>query len=209
MLTRLTVGLALLAAGGVHARPNYVGCSFQVGGRISGMGRPTIEAANGNECKITTNIPAQGYTAGKNYDITVTASAFPRKGGSAGAGMRMACNVGKFGSDGNCAMPAQSRAEQAKIEWTAPGAGSGKVTFRNLCGHYTAMKMASNVAHEEYVVPLSKRQEDFCSTYKSRCADASQGSAYTDCLATIKAMPEGKSAPPHAHVHAGPVVCAR
>ncbi len=117
---------------------------------------------------ILTNIPAQGYTAGVTYDITVTVSGTGKKGFeispqdpsgvqlgtlAAGAGSHL---VGGSKYVTQNSSGSSSSTVSWTFPWTAPASGTGQVTFYGaFTVGKTVTKLSTLVVGENSAVPLS------------------------------------------------------
>lgn len=116
---------------------------------------------------ITSNIPAQGYTAGSTYTITVTVSGTGNKGFEVSPQNASGTQLGVLAAGtsnhltGGTKYVTQNSAGSYSgtatwsFSWTAPAAGSGQVTFY---GAFTVAKpntkLCTLVVNENTVVPL-------------------------------------------------------
>jgi len=139
--------LLLLAAPLANAYPSSLACDFacmaglKPGAACGYMGIPTFAAApTGDNCTISTDIPAGGYTKGQAYTVTFTSTtALARK---------VACNVGAFAGGGGVE-DSTSKATKWTREWAASSTDTGDVTFHALCGAGATqvMYVADSVTH--------------------------------------------------------------
>ena len=114
----------------VHAAayPGSMSCDFTcMGGYTPGssfgfMGIANIGATSGDTCKIATDVPSEGYTAGGSYMVTVTSTT--------ALAQKLVSNGGTFSNGMVSDNSPKSTSKQHA--WTAPS--SGDVTFRALCG---------------------------------------------------------------------------
>ncbi|CAE7572025.1 unnamed protein product [Symbiodinium sp. CCMP2592] len=110
------------------AYPGSMSCDFTcVGGYTPGssfgfMGIANIGATSGDTCKIATDVPSEGYTAGGSYMVTVTSTT--------ALAQKLVSNGGAFSNGMVSDNSPKSTSKQHA--WTAPS--SGDVTFRALCG---------------------------------------------------------------------------
>jgi hypothetical protein len=117
---------------------------------------------------ITSNIPAQGYTAGNSYTITVTATGSGKKGFEVSpqnaSGTQLGVLAAGTGSKivGGTKYITQSSAGPTtgtsvwSFTWTAPSAGTGTVTFYGaICVGKPNTKLTTLVVSENLVVPLA------------------------------------------------------
>jgi hypothetical protein len=80
-------------------------------------------APTGANCEITTNIPAEGYTAGATYTVTVTSTtALARKLGSSVAGFSASAAIDQ----------SSTKTTSSTHQWTANSDSSA--SFKALCG---------------------------------------------------------------------------
>ncbi len=117
---------------------------------------------------ITSNIPAQGYTAGANYTITVTVSGSGKKGFEVSpqnvSGTQLGVLAAGSGNHlvGGTKYVTQSSAGSTSstvtwtFTWTAPVAGTGTVTFYGafVVGKPNT-KLSTLVVSENLILPLS------------------------------------------------------
>ncbi|CAE7709787.1 unnamed protein product [Symbiodinium sp. CCMP2456] len=110
------------------AWPESLTCDFScMGGYTPGsafgpMGIANIGATSGDTCKIATDVPSGGYTAGESYMVTVTSTT--------ALGQKLVSNGGTFSN--GMVSNAAAKTTSTQHAWTAPT--SGDVTFRALCG---------------------------------------------------------------------------
>lgn len=112
------------------AYPSFYSCdhacmaSKSPGDAFGSMGVPNFEMAMDSNCAISTNIPADGYAAGQNYDVTVTSTL--------DLGMKLACDQGAFAGKKGVDTATSFKGKTTTHTWTADSAAS--VTFRAMCG---------------------------------------------------------------------------
>ncbi len=117
---------------------------------------------------ITSNIPAQGYTAGTVYNITVTVSGSGKKGFEVSPQNSSGTQLGVLGAgSGNhlvggtkyvthSAAGSTSSTATWTFTWTAPAAGTGTVTLYGACVvGKPNIKLTSLVVNENTVLPLA------------------------------------------------------
>ncbi|CAE7358525.1 unnamed protein product [Symbiodinium microadriaticum] len=110
------------------AWPGSLSCDFScMGGYTPGssfgyMGIANVGATSGDTCKIATDVPSGGYTAGESYMVTVTSTT--------SLGQKLVSNGGTFSN--GMVSDAAAKTTSMQHAWTAPS--SGDVTFRALCG---------------------------------------------------------------------------
>jgi len=110
------------------AYPGSMSCDFAcMGGYTPGssfghMGIANVGATSGDTCKIATDVPTGGYTAGGSYMVTVTSTT--------ALGQKLVSNDGTFSN--GMVSDTTAKATSMQHAWTAPS--SGDVTFRALCG---------------------------------------------------------------------------
>lgn len=157
-LAKLASAFALLSfAANADARPDYITskddqCGLEsyaaVGKSIGGMSSPKVKGpgqdSNGGEyCKIV-GAP-DSFEGGKEYQIKIEAPGFP---GNRGAAFVLYFAGGAIeGADGKCTT--QGYRSKSKIfTWVAPkGHTVGEsLPFKALCGHYSSMYRADDVA---------------------------------------------------------------
>ncbi|MCX6267436.1 MAG: T9SS type A sorting domain-containing protein [Bacteroidetes bacterium] len=149
---------------GVPSPYNYTGSPGDTRNCVSCHGGSALTVTGW----ITSNIPAQGYTAGSTYTITVTATGTGRKGFelspqnasgtqlgvlAAGTGSKL---VGGTKYVTHTSAGSSTGTSVWSFSWTAPAAGTGTVTF------YSAITVAKSntkltklIVNEYLVVPLT------------------------------------------------------
>lgn len=152
---RTTLAAALVfitSVSDTSARPSYITgnddecglkTSAAVGSTISGMGRPKVKDNNaGTYCKLG-NVP-QAFEGGKSYTIEIMAAGFP---GARGAASIFYYEGGDISNGNNKCATQRSRTTSKSYTWVAPkGYSNGEtVSFKVLCGHYSAMYRAADV----------------------------------------------------------------
>ena len=117
---------------------------------------------------ITSNIPAQGYTAGTTYTITATVSGSGKKGFEVSPQSATGTQLGVLtaGSNnhlvGGTKYVTQNTAGSSSgttiynFTWTAPASGTGSVKFYGaFCVGKSSTKLSTMVVDEYAVIPLS------------------------------------------------------
>eukprot|EP00434_Breviolum_minutum_P013743 symbB.v1.2.012120.t1/scaffold830.1/size159233/13 len=95
-----------------------------------------IGATSGDTCKITTNIPQDGYAPDSSYTVTIT-SLVP-------LAQKLTSSSGRFGS--LTSTNAGTKETSHSHVWTSPSDLSGSVSFRALCGDSQEMWYAAEVS---------------------------------------------------------------
>ncbi|CAK9000563.1 Cytochrome b561 [Durusdinium trenchii] len=125
----------------VTAYPSLLDCdyscmgSYTPGAAFNYMSVATIGATSGDTCKITTNIPTDGYHPTASYTVTVTSTT--------ALAQKVVCSAGTFGSLTQA--NAGSEETSHSYTWTAPSSTSGSASFRALCGNQGEMWYAAEV----------------------------------------------------------------
>lgn len=125
------------------AHPSSMTCNYNcmaqyTPGSTFGLmyGVPTIGATSGDTCKITTDIPQDGYAPDVSYTVTVT-SLVP-------LAQKVTASSGLF--SGSTSSNAGTKETSHSHTWTAPSSLSGSVSFRALCGDSQEMWYATEVS---------------------------------------------------------------
>eukprot|EP00729_Bicosta_minor_P020898 gene20898-16965_t len=129
----------------VEARPNFLGCNnigsaWKVGNQVSGMNKPTIQAAGGSSggCVIS-GVPSQ-YDGGVEYTIKVGCPGSDGGfSGGRGCAHLFSASEGAVGGASNPACGSQNGRSSNKVDhtWKAPDDDAGEVSFDALCAHYS------------------------------------------------------------------------
>jgi hypothetical protein len=150
-------------------------CDYPSGAPAGYTGSP----GDGNDCTschggsstpvtdwITSDIPAEGYTAGTTYNITVTVTGTGKKGFEVSpqnlSGTQLGTLIAGTGSHltGGTKYVTQNSASNSNpatwtFEWTAPAAGTGDVTFYGAFAvSKSSTKTSSLTVAENAVIPL-------------------------------------------------------
>eukprot|EP00435_Cladocopium_sp_Y103_P049425 s250_g14.t3 len=126
----------------VLAHPSSMTCNYNCmaqytpGSTFGLMYVPTIGATSGDTCKITTDIPQDGYAPDVSYTVTVT-SLVP-------LAQKVTASSGLF--SGSTSSNAGTKETSHSHTWTAPSSLSGSVSFRALCGDSQEMWYATEVS---------------------------------------------------------------
>ena len=183
---KITAAILVALAATAAARPTYYNCNaakdWAVGGNFGRMGIAKFTDGTG-KCEISTNVPKEGFTAGKTYTATVTT-----------VGKR----YGIVASAGKACKKTSGRASSAKFTFTATGES---MTLKALCGGNFNKKEMMVVAHdiaaasEEEPATDAPAEEPLCSE-KTKCTGSDENGkcAYNKYTKTCQNAPVTKPA---------------